>query len=81
MQHLLCAQFVDLLGDYCDGALEHDQCSAMDGHRLACPSCERLHEEYGRIPALIRRATHIAMPAAAQARLRRLLVRAWRRRA
>jgi anti-sigma factor RsiW len=80
MGDLSCERFVDLMGDYVEGVLPPEERQTMDQHLLSCGRCSELLADYKRIPAVVRRATDIAMPVAAQARLRRLLSRAWRSR-
>lgn len=80
MGELSCERFVNLLSDYAEGALPSDDLTAMNAHLLACEGCRQLLADYESIPAVVRRATNIAMPSGAQARLRRLLAHAWRRR-
>jgi len=77
MGDLSCERFTDLLGDYVEGVLRSDDRPAMDAHLLDCAQCSELLADYERLPGLVRRATHVAMPAGAKARLRRLLSRAW----
>jgi hypothetical protein len=80
MGELTCQKFADLVGDYVERRLKAEQALAMDGHRLACQECRDLLTDYRRIPEILRRATDVKLPAGAQARLRRLLAHAWRRR-
>jgi anti-sigma factor RsiW len=80
MADLSCDRVVDLLGDYCEQVLASEERRAVDAHLVVCRRCGDALAEYQRIPALVRRATDVLMPVAAQARLRRLLSRAWRSR-
>lgn len=77
MGNMSCQRFTELLGDYVEGRLQSDERPAMDAHLLACARCSELFADYERLPGLVRRATHVALPAGARARLRRLLSRAW----
>lgn len=79
MGALTCERSVDLFGDYVEGTLAPDQRTQLEAHLAACRGCSRMLDEYRRVPDVARRATDVVMPAAAGARLRRLLARAWKR--
>ena len=78
MGDLSCERFADLLGDYVEGVLPAEQRPAMEAHLGACSRCSDLLADYRRIPEVVRRATDVAMPSGAKARLRHLLSRVWR---
>jgi anti-sigma factor RsiW len=40
MGHLSCQEFVELVTDYFDGALDADTTARFDEHRALCPGCE-----------------------------------------
>jgi hypothetical protein len=79
MGALSCERSVDLFGEYVEGVLAPEALAQLEAHVAACAGCTRMLDEYRRVPDLARRATEVAMPAAAGARLRRLLARSWRR--
>jgi anti-sigma factor RsiW len=79
MGSLSCERSVDLFGEYVEGALAPEALAQLEAHVAACVGCNRMLDEYRRIPDLVRRATDVVMPAAAGARLRRLLARSWKR--
>jgi anti-sigma factor RsiW len=74
-----CEGSVDLFGEYVDGVLAPEPRERFEAHLASCLGCSRILDEYRRIAGLARRATDVALPAAAGARLRRLLARTWRR--
>jgi anti-sigma factor RsiW len=75
-----CARFTDLVGDYVDDVLTAEARSAMEAHRLGCPRCRAMLDEYVRVADVVRRATDVRMPLGARARLSRALARLWHRR-
>ena len=40
MSHLSCQEFVELVTDYFEGALDADTAARFDEHRELCPGCE-----------------------------------------
>ena len=40
MSHLTCEEFVELVTDYLDGALDPDTAQRFEEHLALCPGCE-----------------------------------------
>ena len=40
MSNLSCQEFVELVTDYFEGALDADTAARFDAHRALCPGCE-----------------------------------------
>jgi anti-sigma factor RsiW len=78
MRVLSCDQVVTFLGDYSDGVLPEEDRHAVDTHLRSCARCTEVLGDCRRLPEIVRRATDIAMPVDAKARLRRLLSLGWR---
>jgi anti-sigma factor RsiW len=77
---LSCERCVELFGDHVEDVLAPDRRAELEEHLRGCARCAEALSDYERVPALVRRATAARIPAAAGARLRRLMGHAWRRR-
>jgi anti-sigma factor RsiW len=53
MTHLSCQDFVELVTDYFEGALDADTAARFEEHRELCPGCEtylvQMHETVSRL--------------------------------
>jgi len=75
MAQLSCERFVEQMGEYIEGRLSRGQELAMNTHRLRCRRCGELLSDYARLPGELRKATDVALPPGARARLARRLAR------
>ncbi len=79
MQVTSCDHYRERFGDYVDDRLSADERGALEEHVRSCPRCRDDLASYRALPEVVRRITDVTMPAAARARLARLL-RSLRRR-
>jgi len=79
MGDLTCERFAELVGDQVEGILPSAERAAFDAHLRTCAHCRDLLDGYVRVAGVVRRATDVAMPLGARARLRRLLSHLWHR--
>lgn len=59
---LACADGVEMLMDYLEGALSPEDRSLIDEHVSGCPRCTAFVESYRRTPEILRAATAAALP-------------------
>ena len=75
-----CAHVREELGGYVLGALEPDERDAVAAHLAGCPACAAEHARLAGLPALLRHADGLEIPAAPPAVEERLLDRVARER-
>lgn len=72
---LTCRQGVAQLMDSVDGVLEEGMRRTLDAHVAGCPRCAAYVRSYTAVPAILRDATSVTLPAAGQEALRQALAR------
>ena len=75
MSDLVCSVGVDHLMDYLEGALPAAVRRALDEHVAGCAKCVAFVAAYEATPRIVREATHVEMPAAAEQTLLAFLKR------
>lgn len=75
-----CREVIDLLAEYCDGALGPAEREALAAHLAACPPCVDFLHTYEATPRLARAALDAKMPAEMKARLADFLAKKLTRR-
>jgi anti-sigma factor RsiW len=72
---VVCASGVELLTDYLEDALPADVRADLEAHVAGCPRCAAFLASYRETPAILRRATAMALPADLEDSLREFLRR------
>jgi anti-sigma factor RsiW len=69
MTEMPCVSGVDLLMDYFEGVLPPQVVAAVDGHVAGCDRCMAFVASYRATPAILREATDLPLPSAAETAL------------
>jgi anti-sigma factor RsiW len=70
-----CADFAARIDDLLDGALDADQCAAIERHLAECPDCGAVHRDLQHLARLCRQTHRPRMPEAVRERIESLLRR------
>jgi anti-sigma factor RsiW len=68
-----CRDGAEQLMEYMDGVLDETLRREIDEHLAGCARCQAFVKSYASVPAILRDATLLALPAAGQDALRRAL--------
>ena len=69
MSATVCAAGVDRLMDYLEGLIPPAAVASIEAHVAGCDRCRAFIASYQATPRILRDATDVSMPAAAQASL------------